>query len=58
MSGDKKMTEQEIKDLVKEVMDEVMASVTPALEARQAEFMEKRAKEKTEAELKKDDDEV
>tara|TARA_R110000822_G_scaffold295046_2_gene417157 strand:+ start:27 stop:188 length:162 start_codon:yes stop_codon:yes gene_type:complete len=52
MSDNKKMTDQEIDDLVKKTMDEVMASITPALEARQTEFMEKRAKERVEDEDK------
>tara|TARA_R110000824_G_scaffold8197_1_gene37101 strand:+ start:707 stop:871 length:165 start_codon:yes stop_codon:yes gene_type:complete len=50
MNDNKKMTEQEIDDLVKKTMDEVMAAITPGLEARQTEFMEKRAKERAEAE--------
>jgi|TARA_R110000850_G_scaffold270744_1_gene404048 hypothetical protein len=51
MSDNKKMTEQEIDDLVKKTMDEVMAAITPALEAKHTEYMEKRAKERAEAEL-------
>ena len=49
MSDNKKMTDEEIDALVKKTMDEVMASITPKLEARQTEFMEKRAKDKAEA---------
>ena len=51
MSDNKKMTDQEIDDLVKKTMDEVMASITPGLEAKHTEYMEKRAKERAEAEL-------
>ena len=50
MSDNKKMTEQEIDDLVKKTMDEVMAAITPALEAKHTEYMEKRAKERAEDE--------
>jgi hypothetical protein len=50
MSDNKKMTDQEIDDLVKKTMDEVMAMIKPELEAKQAEFIEKRAKERAEAE--------
>ena len=51
MSNDNyKMTPQEIEDLVKKTMDEVMASVKPALEAKHAEYLERRAKAKAEAE--------
>ena len=49
MSDNKKMTEQEIDDLVKKTMDEVMAAITPALEAKHAKYMEKRAKDKAES---------
>ena len=49
MSDNKRMTEEEINDLVKKTMDEVMASITPELEARQAKYVEKRAKEKAES---------
>ena len=49
MSNNKKMTEEEINDLVKKTMDEVMASITPALEAKQAKYKEKRAKDKAES---------
>lgn len=45
MSDNKKMTEQEIDDLVKKTMDEVMAAITPGLEAKHTEYMEKRAKD-------------
>ena len=48
MSDNKKMTDQEIDDLVKKTMDEVMAMIKPELEAKQAEFIEKRAKERAE----------
>ena len=48
----KRMTEEEIDDLVKKTMDSVMASITPALEAKHTEYMEKRAKERAEAEDK------
>tara|TARA_R110000822_G_scaffold150939_1_gene290059 strand:+ start:101 stop:316 length:216 start_codon:yes stop_codon:yes gene_type:complete len=48
MSNNKKMTDQEIEDLVKKTMDEVMASITPALEAKHAKYTEKRAKDKAE----------
>ena len=63
MSDNKKMTDQEIDDLVKKTMDEVMAMIKPELEAKQAEFIEKRAKEraeaeKAEAELDTEDEEV
>lgn len=50
MTDNKKMTEQEIDDLVKKTMDEVMASVTPALEAKHADYKEKRAKDRAEEE--------
>jgi len=50
MSDNKKMTDQEIDDLVKKTMDEVMAMIKPELEAKQAEFIEKRAKDRAEAE--------
>ena len=50
MSDNKKMTDQEIDDLVKRTMDEVMAMIKPELEAKQAEFIEKRAKDRAEAE--------
>ena len=50
MSNNKKMTEQEINDLVNNTMDEVMASIRPELEARHAKYLEKRAKDKAEAE--------
>ena len=67
MSDNKKMTDQEIDDLVKKTMDEVMAMIKPELEAKQAEFIEKRATlysevaeaekaEKAEAELEEDDE--
>ena len=67
MKDNKKMTDDEIEDLVKKTMDEVMAAITPGLEARQAEFIEKRATlysevaeaekaEKAEAELEEDDE--
>lgn len=49
MSDNKKMTDQEIDDLVKKTMDEVMASITPALEAKHAKYKEKRAKDKAES---------
>ena len=49
MSNNKKMTDQEIDDLVKKTMDEVMASITPALEARQTKYKEKQAKDKAES---------
>ncbi len=49
MSNNKKMTDQEIDDLVKKTMDEVMASITPALEAKHAKYKEKRAKDKAES---------
>jgi ribosomal protein L12E/L44/L45/RPP1/RPP2 len=50
MTDNKRMTEEEIDDLVKKTMDEVMASITPALEAKHTEYMEKRAKERAEDE--------
>ena len=57
MSDDnKKMTDEEINDLVKKTMDEVMAAITPGLEAKHTEYMEKRAKDKAEAELEEDDE--
>ena len=46
----KRMTEEEIDDLVKKTMESVMASITPALEAKHTEYMEMRAKERAEAE--------
>tara|TARA_R110000751_G_scaffold208793_2_gene312640 strand:+ start:171 stop:335 length:165 start_codon:yes stop_codon:yes gene_type:complete len=54
MSDNKKMTDQEIDDLVKKTMDEVMAAITPGLEAKHTEYMEKRAKDRAEAEDLKD----
>tara|TARA_R110002110_G_scaffold18904_1_gene78841 strand:+ start:218 stop:439 length:222 start_codon:yes stop_codon:yes gene_type:complete len=48
MSNNKKMTEEEINDLVKKTMDEVMASITPALEAKYDKYNEKKAKDKAE----------
>jgi ribosomal protein L12E/L44/L45/RPP1/RPP2 len=56
MSDNKKMTDQEIDDLVTKAMDEVMAAITPGLEAKQTEYMEKRAKERAESELKDEDE--
>ena len=59
MKDNKKMTDDEIEDLVKKTMDEVMAAITPGLEAKYTEYMEKRAKdkaEKAEAELEEDDE--
>ena len=61
MKDNKKMTDDEIEDLVKKTMDEVMAAITPGLEAKHTEYMEKRAKEraeaeKAEAELEEDDE--
>ena len=35
------MTEEEINDLVKKTMDEVMASITPELEAKHAKYVGK-----------------
>lgn len=49
MSNNKKMTEKEIDDLVKKTMDEVMASITPGLEAKYADYNKKRAKDKVES---------
>jgi DNA-binding cell septation regulator SpoVG len=49
MSNNKKMTDQEIDDLVKKTMDEVMASITPALEAKYDKYKEKKAKDKAES---------
>jgi len=46
----KKMTEEEIDALVKKTMDEVMAAITPGLEAKYAEYKEKRAQDKAEKE--------
>jgi hypothetical protein len=59
MSNNKKMTDQEIDDLVSKTMDEVMASITPGLEAKYAKYKEKKAKdkaEKAEAELDTEDE--
>tara|TARA_R110002110_G_scaffold385274_2_gene596834 strand:+ start:1933 stop:2130 length:198 start_codon:yes stop_codon:yes gene_type:complete len=64
MKDNKKMTDDEIEDLVKKTMDEVMAAITPGLEAKHTEYMEKRATlysevaeaEKAEAELEEDDE--
>lgn len=69
MKDNKKMTEEEIDDLVKKTMDEVMAAITPGLEAKYTEYMEERATlysevaeaekaeaEKAEAELEEDDE--
>jgi len=50
MSNNKKMTDQEIDDLVKTTMDEVMASIRPGLEAKYAKYKKEKAKEKAEAE--------
>jgi hypothetical protein len=48
MKDDKRMTEEEIEDLVKKTMDEVMASIEPKLQAQQAEYLKNRANNKAE----------
>ena len=48
MNDNKKMTEEEIDALVKKTMDEVMASITPVLEAKHADYKEKRTKDRAE----------
>lgn len=44
------MSDQEINDFVKGIMDEVMDNIRPELEAKQAKFKEKQAKEREEQE--------
>ena len=61
MSDNKKMTDQEIDDLVTKAMDEVMAAITPGLEAKYDKYNEKKAKDKAEkveaeSELKDEDE--
>ena len=45
---DTDMSDQEINDFVKGIMDEVMADIRPELEAKQAKFKEKQANDQVE----------